>query len=205
MRLDVMMNGQTVPVGELPPGDAGIAATIAGMQAVVDHAVYHEVSGPRLAKIARHCAGETVSIKDFARALDEWCREHVVFQRDPERVELIRHPLELLDAIEQTGSAHVDCDDLAVLGCAIIAAGGHAPVLVTVGRKKPGRFEHVFFGLRRGGVRNPYPFSPANVYALVPANIYPLDPQEGTAPGQWPDVQRVRLWGLRVTDPRVRG
>lgn len=186
MRLAVESQGRRVEVGELPFGDDGVAATVAAMQAVVDHAV--SVSALSLRSIVDTLRGDVgAEAMKFGDRLFDWMRQHVQFQRDPSGIELLRHPADLLAAIEASGSVSCDCDDLACLGCAILHVAGLRPVLVTVGRVDGGRFEHVFCAVRLGS-------------RLSRDACYALDPQESDAPGRWPMHRRAKLWGLRVTE-----
>lgn len=207
MQLVHQHNNQTRELGTLPRGDDGIAATIAAMQAAIDYAVFVEPTKSRLLTLAYSLGAGTIvgkgfttwaespgiTLSDFADSVWAWLRDHVRFERDPKGIEYIRSPRDLLDAIDTTGTAVGDCDDLATLGASIIAAAGLLPVLITVGRRASGRFEHVFFGLR-----HVQPDARLDV-----TDIIPLDPQEGTPPGEWPKIaRRVRLWSLNPTPPQ---
>lgn len=186
MKAAIRHRRTTVDLGTLPEGDAGIAATVAVMQALVDHAVHVRPSGPVIAKLASNLSRDGT----FLPNLWTWCRENVQFQRDPRRVEFVRHPGVLLGQIARGRNARGDCDDLATLGCCIIAAAGLTPVLITVGKLRGGRFQHVFFGAR--------------LTTLTKAGVYPLDPQEQVPPGVWPEqARRIKLWSLTVTPPGV--
>lgn len=187
MNLAIRHRGSDHDLGELPGGDDGITATIAAMQAIVDHAVHVRPTSMQLARIAGEL--NTGNVLDFAENLWTWCRDNVRFRRDPLAVELVRHPGELLKELRSTGVARGDCDDLSVLACSIIAAAGYRPVLITVGREQGGRFQHVFFGLRLGD-------------ELDTSSVLPLDPQERTPAGSWPArARRVKLYSMTVSAP----
>lgn len=186
MKLDIIQNGTRRRVGTLPKGDDGISATVAAMQALVDHAI--STGRERLTEIVDHlqAAGNGPGSEGFAIALYYWLERSVSFERDPDGIELVRSPLDMLDELDRDGVAFGDCDDLATLAAAIIAAAGYPPVLVTVGTRKPGRFEHVFAGIRTSS-------------KLERSGVVPIDPQEHTGPATWPRVPRVRLWSLSPT------
>lgn len=180
LTLTVQRNGRRTALKQIGPNDDGTADTIAAMQALVDDALNDPPTRGRLNSIVSLMPNIRPTPLDFASALYRWFRRHVAFERDPIGLELIRSPGDVLDQIDNTDQARVDCDDLATLGAALIAAKGGRPVLITVGRGQ--RFQHVFFGFQWGG---------------VPPNILPLDPQEGNPPGQWPtDARRTRLWSM---------
>lgn len=189
LRLVIQRGEKRVTVGRLPAGDAGVAATVAAIQATIDHALTVERS--RLRRYAQALdPGDLEDRRDvverFGQSLWAFLRRFVRFKRDPRGVEFVRHPGNMLDAIESDGIAKGDCDDLATLGAAIVAAAGLRPVLVTVGRRNPGRWEHIFFGIRI-----------AEDEALTRDNVYPLDPQERNPAGTWPSITpRVQLWSL---------
>lgn len=185
--------GVTINLGTLPAGDEGVAATVASIQAIVDHAVFVEPTSLRIAEIARRllarAGGGTFN---FAMVLWEWAREHVRFKKDPRLLEQVRHPERLLDAIDRTGVAYCDCDDLATLLASIIAAAGLRPVLITVGKAKDDRFRHIFVGIRLGDT-------------LSSETVLPLDPQEQVPAGQWPAIaKRRKLWSLTVKPPAAK-
>lgn len=198
MILSVSKGGRVVEVGALPSGDAGISATVAGMQAAVDYAVY----GPDASAVfdAARTALCMVPGGDAGRAVYAFCSDGFRYRADPPGVELVRLPAGLLSERLASGVALCDCDDRAVLGCSLVwalrllgAAPGVSPVLITVGRRARGfggRFEHVFWGLMRDGA------------PLFPANVIPCDPQERVPFGEWGRaVSRVKLWRLSPSDP----
>lgn len=184
MQLAIVRNARRINIGKLPRGDAGVSATVAAIQALVDDATYGE-SAADFRRVAARLRGrnEAANAVEFARELYDWLVASVEFFPDPRNVELVRHPSEMLSQIETTGNAEGDCDDLATLAAAIIAAAGFRPVVVTVGRRKSGRFEHIFAGVRIGA-------------GLDRESVYALDSQERTGAGKFPPVPRVKLWSL---------
>jgi hypothetical protein len=191
MQLTIEHENGTAALGTLPSGDAGIAATVAAMQATIDDAVAAATTGRALRLVAQEvsAAAGTPGAVPFARELWNWLADHVHFQRDPAAVELLRAPGALLACIDQDGECEGDCDDLAMLAASILAVAGLRPVLITVGRRRTGQLEHVFAGVRLGDG------------PLSRRTVYPIDSQEGTPAGTWPATPRVRLWSLTVTLP----
>lgn len=188
MELVITQDGRAESVGTIAFGDEGVAQTVAAMQAVIDVAASGPRSRPLLEAIAKQLRPED-GPEEFAARLYAWCQSRVRFKKDPSSTELVRTPAELIAQINSRGYAQCDCDCLAVLACSIISVAGYRPVLVTVGRSVEGRFEHVYFGVRRGD-------------ELTAKNVLPLDPQEKTPIGQWsPKGKRVRLWSVTVTKP----
>lgn len=188
MELVISQDGKAQSVGTIALGDEGVAQTIAAMQAIIDVAVFGARSRPLIAAVAKQLRPED-GPEEFGARLYAWCQSRITFKKDPASTELIRTPSEIIATVNASGKAECDCDCLAVLACSIIAVAGYRPVLITVGRTKQGRFEHVYFGIRRGD-------------GLAAANVLPLDPQERTPIGQWsPKGKRVRLWSVTVTKP----
>lgn len=189
MILVVQSKFAAVAVGQLASGDGGVAQTVAAIQAIIDDATYGD-DGERFRELAASIGETARTPHEFADLLWLYCSERVRFEADPPGVELVRHPSVMLDAIERDGQAFVDCDDLATFAATIIAAAGLRPVLVTVGRRRRGRFEHIFFGVRLAADR------------LDRASVYPLDPQERNPPGEWPqNTPRVQLWSVSPSPP----
>lgn len=188
MELAIVRRRRRINIGTLPQGDDGVTATIAAIQALVDDAAFGPTR-PAFVAIARDIReeSEAATAAEFARELYRWLQAAIEFERDPADTELVRHPADMLAAWKREGVAYGDCDDMATLAAAIIAAAGFRPVVVTVGRNKPGRFEHIFAGVRIG--------------ALTRDGIFPIDAQENTGAGKWPAVPRVKLWSLNPSFP----
>lgn len=204
MKLAVLFRGIVKRIGIIPGGDEGVPATVAAIQAVVDHATHDPQTVRALRSLLVTVRSDRYNYnfrpplswsveneaKQFGRALWLWLTGHVEFERDPAGVELVRHPLDMLTEVLRSGTARGDCDDMTALVCAVLHVAGYRPVVVTVGKEVNGRYQHVFAGVRTGT-------------KLARASVFPLDAQEKVPPGQWPAVaQRVKLWGLTVTEPK---
>ncbi|MFN0133181.1 MAG: transglutaminase-like domain-containing protein [Phycisphaerales bacterium] len=169
-------SGEQRIVAKLPPGDAGTDATVAAMIAVA-----REAKSARLVQqLARFLTG--TAVRDEWDNLFEWCRQHITFQRDPTKVELIRHPDRIIAAVlagEGRRRALADCDDMATLGASVLLALGHRPVIVVMGRRANRPYEHVYFGAVKSD-----------------GTCYPMDPQEVQEPGLEIPAIRRRVYGV---------
>lgn len=154
----------------LSPGDAGTDETLAGMAAVVTHAVESPAVRNIVAKL--RITGPNMAVPIVFGFLKRYTR----FKRDPWGKELVRHPDELLGDIQRQGFAACDCDEVAVLGATILKAAGERPVFVVMARQPASDFEHVYFGVET-----------ANGYT-------PLDPQECDRPGKEIGAWRRKLY-----------
>lgn len=168
-------------------GDAGVYDTLQVMRAAVEDAVEDgamvaPVAAAIMATVDRRThqlagGGEHDPTRDTRGlvALYRWLRDHIVFKRDAWGLEHVRHPDQLLAEISAHGRTAADCDDVAVLGAALVRAIGLRPAFVLASRHERGRWEHVFFAACRG------------------KSVFPLDPQEATPPGRWPPVRRMEV------------
>lgn len=133
---------------QLGNGDTGIMTTLWAMRAMVDDAIQEGTAVPALARQIVKQAGYLDSAQ--LRAVFDYLVKHVRFVADPQGVESVRHPDQMLNEIFRTGTAAGDCDDLATLGAALLRAMGFAACLVVVSARASGEFHHVLFGARLG-------------------------------------------------------
>lgn len=188
MKISVQSWAGEGELGSLPPGEDGTAATIAAMQAAVDDALTDPVSARLLEQFETRRMPRDPELNVGQRVFF-MLKPAFKFFRDPEGVELLRTPsylaLQTLFLTPGSGRVGADCDDLAMLGAALLARAGKKPVLVTVGRRQGGRFEHVLFGIQERG------------------RVMYLDPQETELPGLMPyNVKKVRVWSMKPEKPR---
>lgn len=73
-----------------------------------------------------------------------WVRQHVTFVKDPEGIELVLGPAQLLKLIERYGRFAEDCDSQSALLYTLLRAIGHRPALSFVGYSKSSKIDHVF-------------------------------------------------------------
>lgn len=129
----------------IPFGDAGSFATVARMRNMIDNAIRSPLVVETAHDIAqRFPARAHVRI---ALGIRDWLKENFLFVRDPVGVELIRTPEYQLRQFQVRKRITGDCDDVAVLGCALGKAVGIPCKLVTIGFDgggSPGILSHVF-------------------------------------------------------------
>jgi hypothetical protein len=169
----------------LDKGDAGIDQTAAAMTAVIHSAAASPIVDEWTRRVILPIganAGEVASQVFWA------LKSNLRFKRDPKGVELLRHPDQLVAELNMRAKiddpeqrrATGDCDDVAMLGCAMLLVCGIDCALIVMEppASKRREFEHVYFG------------------AVLGPNLMPLDPQETNVPG----VQRaaVRRKAYRV-------
>lgn len=167
----------------LASGDSGVLTTIQAMT----HLTQTIQSNPLLVRALSDIkqlagTGQYGTTRDvFAIAAFYWLRSKITFCSDPQRIELLRDPLILLNDIYTRGSACVDCDEMAILGVAILRAVGFQTVFITISQRQDLRFQHVYFGF--------YQTEPSKRGILLP-----LDPQETDAPGKEVMYTRKRVY-----------
>lgn len=125
----------------LPAGDAGVIETLWVMRAAAEHAV--STGGPTARLATRVAADSGRGEVEQARGVYRWCREHIIFKRDPHRVENVRHPDQLALEVAEYGNTAADCDDVATLAAAMMLHCGIRPALVVVSTKPSGAYHHV--------------------------------------------------------------
>lgn len=161
---------------QIPDGDAGTDATVREMARQARAAS----KLPRVRSWAARIAGYSKSYRQHRlTSLYNWLSTHVIFKRDPQGWERIRHPNRMLEEVETHGRTAGDCDDLATLAVSILLAWGYGEraAFIVMGREPGGRFEHVYFGVinRRG-------------------QLFPLDPQEKMPMGHQVPAARRKVY-----------
>lgn len=156
----------TTELRKLPPGRAGVRATLEEMKKLV-------LAYKKDMKI-RETAGELVSHlaqKNFlgeVKILHRFVRDNIRYLRDINGVETLQSPVKTLEY------RYGDCDDKSTLLASLLEASGHPSRFVAVG-KYPGRFNHVY------------------VETLVGKNWFPLETTEPVPPGWAPPDVRARM------------
>jgi len=140
------MPSPTVTERSIPWGDAGSLATIDAMRGIIDRALRVPLVVETARSIALSCP-----VRDSVRvawAIREWLASSFFFVRDPVGVELVAEPEYMLRRFQVTRKILGDCDDAAVLGCALGKAVGIPCKLVAIGFNRAGRnvapFAHVY-------------------------------------------------------------
>jgi len=84
-----------------------------------------------------HYVDEALAIGDFVKA-------HVRYVRDPDDIEYLQDPLDLIKQIEK-GEAQGDCDDMSLLTAALLLSIGHQPKFRAVRyRGAMGNYNHIY-------------------------------------------------------------
>ena len=123
----------------IPPGDAGIEATVGHMRRLARRGADDDL----LHRLAARIVDGSEGPGERARLLRGYLSEVFRFQRDPPGVEWIRTPRELAGKLEADGAASGDCDDVAVLGAALAHVMGLRSRYVLLGFDR-GPFSHVY-------------------------------------------------------------
>lgn len=165
--------GTSVREVQIPWGDGGSLATVALMRDVINAAI----RSPLVVETAHSIAYQFPARAHtrIALGIRDWMRERFLFVRDPVGVELVRTPEYMLQRYEITHRISGDCDDAAVLGCALGKSVGIPCKLVTLGFNEggsPGSLSHVYGVLVTPGNGKPIAVSlditkPANTTASV--------------------------------------
>lgn len=171
----------------LPPGDLGTDISVLAMRACAEDAAENSRGVSQLAHTLMR------SPQGIGRALYDWLRAHVRFERDGRGLEHVRHPNVLLEQISRDGIARVDCDCLATLACAVLLRAGGLPAFITAAKQPaPAPFEHVFYAALPREVAPHLWKLPDD---LLPHGAVPYDPQERVPPGEMPrGVRRFRVY-----------
>jgi transglutaminase-like putative cysteine protease len=127
---------------EIPEGEEGTRATLDIMVALTRR----YGANPHVIDAARALVGDEAA-KDFyaeARRIHEFVRDNIRYTQDPFGLEQVNTPLETL--YEQKG----DCDDMALLAGALMAAVGHPVRYVAIGEDEPNVYTHVYLETKIG-------------------------------------------------------
>lgn len=157
----------------VPPGDAGVPHAIAAMRAMV------------------HDSQDSPALKDFTTvtnrftsrtplALYAFITDRFTFARDPEGVEALRTPDQMLDNIARTGRHVGDCDEIAIFACAVLTAKKLPCAFVVMSTAANKRYHHVFYAVGHGPIER----------------LTPYNPQDRTPPGQWPRAARMKAFDV---------
>lgn len=138
----------TLTLGTIAPGELGAHQTLAKMRSLVNSSL----TDPLIIATARRLA-VTLPSRDTdsqARAVRAYLLEHLQFVNDPRGLELLATPHYLLTQIAQRYVVQGDCDDAAILGCALAKAIGLRCRFVILGFTYANApFSHVF-GIVKG-------------------------------------------------------
>jgi hypothetical protein len=132
----------TVTQSTIADGDLGVAQTVAAMAGLVRSSIATPIVRQSVAQILTSI--EPGDYLGQAYAVREWLSQHITFLRDPAGVELLHTPEWLIRAIFMSGTAKVDCDDVAILAAALMGAIGWRVAFVTVAFLDNAPFSHIY-------------------------------------------------------------
>lgn len=74
----------------------------------------------------------------------QWVRQHIRFVRDPDGIEFVIGPLELVNLVAEHGKWSEDCDGQNALLYALLRAIGHSPRFAFVNFSGSDKIDHVY-------------------------------------------------------------
>lgn len=81
---------------------------------------------------------------DEALAIGDYVKNRVRYVRDPENIEYLTDPVDMVKNI-QNGTAQGDCDDMALLAATLLLTVGHQPLFRAVRYEQPlGNYNHIY-------------------------------------------------------------
>lgn len=124
--------------------------TLSRMADLTRDAVTHEEM--RDAAIGIHQMSYGDNYYSFPQTVKAWLTNRYVFTSDPG--EMLIHPLKQLADLQRRGVIYGDCDDVAMLSAAILAAMGYQVRFKAIILAADGSFRHVFTEWNAGGEGN---------------------------------------------------
>jgi hypothetical protein len=90
---------------------------------------------------------------DEALAIGDYIKKHVRYLRDPDDIEYLQDPVDMIKQI-QLRTAQGDCDDMALLTATLLLSVGHQPLFRAIRfEQATGNFNHIYVVVYE---RNPY-------------------------------------------------
>lgn len=117
---------------EIPSGDKGTVATVAFMERLIVAASMHPDVRDMAVKIMRP---DRVSSGMAIQTLRRWLSVVVQYVRDPVTAEALTDPVAMVQRIAEQGRVAGDCDDVAMLACAMALSVGFRARLAAVAFK----------------------------------------------------------------------
>lgn len=137
-----------ISVSRIPGGEPGSMATLQKMRAVVNVSLLDPLVIETARRVVRDLPPRDTDA--HAAAIRAYLAEHLQFVQDPRGVEMLATPRYLLTEISRRYIVQGDCDDAAVLGCALAKAVGlQCRLVVLAFTYADAPFSHVF-GIVRG-------------------------------------------------------
>jgi hypothetical protein len=166
------MTRPLVSLVAIPSGDAGAAATLATMRALVRDAL----TDPWAVAEARRWidADPTDDADAIVGKIHDFFTQRFLFAYDPAPMDRVSSPTLQLQELAAKGVVRGDCDDAAVLAAFFGSVYGIPYKLRAVGFQRTGPLSHVYAILR--GTTEPVPLDvTANAKQVVPAARRSLD------------------------------
>lgn len=106
------------------------------------------MSDPMIRKLALNILHDyrvpSMSYVDEALAIGDYIKNKVRYVRDPDGIEYLQDPKDLVKHIQQ-GIAQGDCDDMALLAATLLLSIGHQPFFRAVRYYEPvGNYNHIY-------------------------------------------------------------
>lgn len=164
--VQIQQSNSTSQLKTLPPGRAGVRATLEAMRNFVRQykkdLTVRETAGQLFSGLAqKNFLGEV-------KTLHRYVQNNIRYMNDIRGVETVQSPVKTLEY------GYGDCDDKSTLLAAMLEATGHPSRFVAVG-KAPGKFTHVY------------------VETLVGKRWFPLETTEPVPAGWAPPDMRSRM------------
>lgn len=135
----------------LPAGPAHPVVTLVRMRALVNQSLTDPVVVNAARTLVKGCVPRDYDA--YARAVISFLQDSFQFVPDPRGVEWLATPRDLLTTVAQKGMVQGDCDEAAILGCALGKAMGRRCRFVIVAfNDSRAPYSHVY-GLMQGASR----------------------------------------------------
>lgn len=142
--------------GQLPDGKKGNIETIIFMKKVARFRSGHPLVRKLALNILNSYGVGSNRYLDESYAIGDYVKAKIRYVRDPDDIEYLQDPIDLIEQIK-VGEAQGDCDDMALLICALLLTIGHRPFLRAVRYKaKNGHYNHIYvvdYEKNKGGPR----------------------------------------------------
>lgn len=131
-------------MGKLPDGVKGNEATINLMRQVASVRGGHPLIRKLALNILDFADVKSNHYVDEAVAIGEYVKAKVRYVRDPDQIEYLQDPVDLVEQI-QKGEAQGDCDDMSLLIASLLKSIGHKPFYRAVRYDAAfGNYNHIY-------------------------------------------------------------
>lgn len=130
--------------GKLPDGQFGNIETIKFMKQVARLRSGHPLIRKFALNILQDYQVPSNNYLDEARAIGDYVKKRVRYVRDPDDIEYLQDPLDLIQQMKNN-EAQGDCDDMALLIASLLLSIGHQPSFGAVRyRNTTGPYNHIY-------------------------------------------------------------